>query len=210
MCDTLVCGVISTDEIKAHKGPPVMSLGERVELARSCKWVDEVVENTPYNPTIPLIDLVNCQFAGHGDDIVPDKHGNNSYQPFIDAGRMKVYKRTSGVSTTDIVGRLLLLTKDHHIETHHVRRMSQEFDDNNTPIKKSPESRFTFTNTDLIKKQPKEIKTKNRYCIYTTNRIKNFSKGNKQPEQDDKIVYIAGDWDILHVGHVRMLRKAKR
>ena len=52
MCDTLVCGVISTAEIGAHKGPPIMTLHERVELARNCKWVDEVVENTPYNPTI--------------------------------------------------------------------------------------------------------------------------------------------------------------
>lgn len=29
------------------------------------------------------------------------------------AGRYKEYKRTTGVSTTELVGRMLLMTKDH-------------------------------------------------------------------------------------------------
>ena len=44
---------------------------------------------------------------------------------------MKIFKRTSGVSTTDIVGRLLLLTKEHHIETKLIRKLSN---DENTEI----------------------------------------------------------------------------
>ena len=60
MCDILVCGVISTRGIVTRKGPPVMSISERAEMARACKWVDEVVENVPYDPTIELLDAVNC------------------------------------------------------------------------------------------------------------------------------------------------------
>ena len=60
MCDILVCGVISSEAIKRAKGPPVNTIEERVELARSCKWVDEVIENCPYDPTIQLIDKLNC------------------------------------------------------------------------------------------------------------------------------------------------------
>jgi len=37
-----------------------MALNERAEVARACKWVDEVVENVPYNPTIQLINKLNC------------------------------------------------------------------------------------------------------------------------------------------------------
>ena len=29
-----------------------MELWERVEIARACRWVDEVIENVAYNPTI--------------------------------------------------------------------------------------------------------------------------------------------------------------
>ena len=36
--------------------------------------------------------------------------------PFKRAGRMKIFKRTEGISTTDIVGRLLLLTKETNWE----------------------------------------------------------------------------------------------
>ena len=43
MCDILVCGVVSDAECKKFKGPPVMNQQERGELARACKWVDEVV-----------------------------------------------------------------------------------------------------------------------------------------------------------------------
>jgi len=43
----------------------------------------------------------------------------------------------------------------------------------------------------------------------TTSRIKNFTKNFKPPKPNDKIVYIQGGWDILHAGHVRILRKAK-
>ena len=28
-------------------------------------------------------------------------------------------------------------------------------------------------------------------------KIKNFTRDNRLPKEDDKIVYIAGDWDIL-------------
>jgi hypothetical protein len=43
---------------------------------------------------------------------------------------MILVKRTEGISTTDIVGRLLLLTKDHHMDNNSniniLRKMSGE------------------------------------------------------------------------------------
>lgn len=33
-----------------------MTLEERVALAKSCKWVDEVVIQETYNPTIEFLD----------------------------------------------------------------------------------------------------------------------------------------------------------
>lgn len=48
--------------------------------------------------------------------MIPNKEtGKEMYDEFRQVGRLKVFKRTQGVSTTDIVGRLLLLTKEHHI-----------------------------------------------------------------------------------------------
>ena len=71
-----------------------MTLEERAQQIRSCKWVDEVVENVPFHPTFALLDALNCQFVGHGDDMIYTEDGSNAYQEFHDAGRMKVFKRT--------------------------------------------------------------------------------------------------------------------
>jgi ethanolamine-phosphate cytidylyltransferase len=48
----------------------------------------------------------------HGDDPVLGPDGEDTYGCFKEAGRFKVFKRTEGISTTDIVGRLLSLNKD--------------------------------------------------------------------------------------------------
>lgn len=111
MCDILVCGVIAQDEITKRKGTPVMTLEERLILAESCKWVDEVYLNAPYDPTIELLDKLNCSHVGHGDDMIVGPNGEDAYAPFKKSNRMLIFKRTEGISTTDIVGRLLLMTK---------------------------------------------------------------------------------------------------
>lgn len=56
---------------------------------------------------------MNCDFICHGDDPCFELDGTDSYGPFKEAGCFKVFKRTEGVSTTDIVGRLLSLSKDN-------------------------------------------------------------------------------------------------
>ena len=42
-----------------------------------------------------------------------DVYGTDICALFQSQGRFKMFKRTEGVSTTDIVGKLLLLTKDN-------------------------------------------------------------------------------------------------
>jgi ethanolamine-phosphate cytidylyltransferase len=75
MCDTLVVGVIGSKAIQVAKGPPIMSDEERIAIVRACKWVDEVVEGVDYDPTIELIDRLNCSHVAHGDDLVVDTNG---------------------------------------------------------------------------------------------------------------------------------------
>lgn len=106
--DILVAGVVSDEEVLKNKGPPILKLEERIELARACKWVDEVAEGVPYDPSEELLDKLNCDYCAHGDDLPINAEGKVSGGPLRDSGRMKIIKRTEGISTTDIVGRLLL------------------------------------------------------------------------------------------------------
>eukprot|EP00758_Cryptobia_borreli_P009962 Tbor_TRINITY_DN5524_c7_g3::TRINITY_DN5524_c7_g3_i1::g.13533::m.13533/K00967/PCYT2; ethanolamine-phosphate cytidylyltransferase len=109
----LFVGCHSDGEIYKYKGPPIMHAEERYEALRGCKWVDYVVENYPYVTRLKDMDRLEIDYVAHGDDISLDLNGRNSYQEIIDAGRFKVVKRTSGISTTDLVGRMLLCTKNH-------------------------------------------------------------------------------------------------
>lgn len=126
MCETLVVGVIATEEIEARKGTPIMNLEERLILARSCKWCDEVVANVSYDPTIELLNKLNCSHVAHGDDLVVKSDGTDAYYEFKKANRMVIFKRTEGISSTDIVGRLLLMTKNHDGNIKNIRKMSGE------------------------------------------------------------------------------------
>lgn len=115
--DKLVVGVNSDEEILKNKGPPVLTCKERAEILRACKWADEVIENTEYTVTIDTLDRYNCQYYAHGDDQIFDYQQNDICGMLKQKGRFKMFKRTEGVSTTDIVGKLLLLTKDNTIQT---------------------------------------------------------------------------------------------
>ena len=101
----------SDAEIARHKGPPVMDEESRYRAVEACKWVDEVVRGAPYVTDLDVMDEHGCAFCVHGDDITTDEHGNDSYQRVKDSGRYREVKRTQSVSTTDLVGRMLLCTR---------------------------------------------------------------------------------------------------
>jgi ethanolamine-phosphate cytidylyltransferase len=111
--DILVVGVNSDAEILKNKGPTVLTCKERADILRACKWVDEVYEDTEYTVRVETLDRYNCQYYAHGDDPVFDVDGTDMCGLLAKLGRFKMFKRTEGVSTTDIVGKLLLLTKDN-------------------------------------------------------------------------------------------------
>ena len=73
--DILVMGVNSDAEILKNKGPCVLTCRERADILRSCKWIDEVHEDTEYTVTVEILDRYNCQYYAHGDDPVFDFEG---------------------------------------------------------------------------------------------------------------------------------------
>ncbi len=80
-----------------------MSLSERKEMAAACKWGDEIAEkDIPYSPTIELIDELNYQYAAHGDDLAPGAHSRDCYASMKKMNRMKIFKLTEGIPTTEI------------------------------------------------------------------------------------------------------------
>lgn len=105
---TLVIGPNSDAEIEMNKGPTIMNGKERAEIVRALKWGDEVAPDTPYQPSEALLDSLNCQSYIHGDDPCMS-FGVNMNEYLRERNRFIEVRRTTGISTTDLTGRLLKL-----------------------------------------------------------------------------------------------------
>lgn len=167
----------------------------RYAAVAACKWVDQVVPNAPYNTTVECLQEHNIDFCVHGDDITTMADGTDCYQAVKDAGLYKECKRTEGVSTTELVGRMLLMTRDHH-----KRRPSTTAE----PII------ATFDTKELkpFSKDGSKKATTVSHFLPTSRRIVQFSEG-REPKPTDKVVYVDGTFDLFHVGHIEFLKRAK-
>ena len=116
MGDYLVVGVNRDEDLTALKGPPVLNVHERAEILRHCKFIDEVIEGTEYTPTLETLAKVRCEFYAHGDDPCIDINGVDVTAIFTKNNMYKQFKRTEGVSTTSITGKLLDLA-DFNLKT---------------------------------------------------------------------------------------------
>ena len=143
--------------------------------------------------------------------------GRHAYSDLQDAGMLRVIKRTEGVSTTDLIGRMLLLTKDHFeadrggSEPRTTCQLVKELSDSEcqkpaTIAEDSTDSEAAQI-TVLAEKQIQ--RNKNRQILLTTRRIAEFSPG-KTPKPDDVVVYVDGSFDMFHVGYAKFLSEAKK
>lgn len=110
MCDELVVGVNSDAAVLENKGPSVLNIKERCEILKHCKFVDEINPDTEYEPTVELLKELKCGFYAHGDDPCFLVDGRDLKEVFRSMGMYKEFKRTEGVSTTNITGKLLALS----------------------------------------------------------------------------------------------------
>lgn len=75
----LMVGVCSDELVRKYKAPPVLTSAERYESVRHCKWVDEVVEDAPWQVDAEF-------FAKHKIDYVA-----HDEEPYVSAGSQDVY-----------------------------------------------------------------------------------------------------------------------
>ncbi len=104
---TLIVGVCTDTDTLYHKGKTVMPQNERVESVRACKWVDEIIQDTPWVPTVSFLDKHNIDFVAH--DAIPyaSDEMEDVYAEVKAAGRFAETQRTEGVSTSDLILRII-------------------------------------------------------------------------------------------------------
>lgn len=205
--DELVVGLINDEEIIKNKGtPPVIPEGERYVCLSACKWADEVIRNAPYELTPEwthkLIDEYNIDYIVHGDDPCISADGKDCYATAKRMGRFKTIKRTEGVSTTDLVGRMLLMSTDHHI-----RHLLD--DDARSEEESASESAKFVRDRSRSVDETEQTAPRISQFLPTSRRIAQFADGRK-PKPGDRIVYIHGAFDLFNAGHIAALQEARK
>ncbi len=104
--DWLIVGVLSDDTAAAYKRRPIMTLAERVAVIESCRYVDEVIPDAPGRLTEAFLDEHAITAVVHGDDLSPEG-AESVYGPVAAAGKLTYIPRVGGISTTQLIQRVL-------------------------------------------------------------------------------------------------------
>ncbi|CAE6436539.1 unnamed protein product [Rhizoctonia solani] len=195
--DYVIVGVHSDRLIEKNKGPTLfdererrVQLGKsyqrdpqhwlfRYDLIRGCRWVNEVAEDVPYITDMDYVAKYNIDYVCHGDDPVLDADGKDCYENAKKAGKYKEYPRTTGISTTSLIDRILLPETRLLAPEEALWKLIDDF------ATSCPEPPPIIDLSD------------------PNNRHDTLPRDNPRD-----VIYIGASWDVFGAGHVELLRRA--
>jgi len=121
----LIVGVCNDEITHKVKGKTIMNEKERAESVRHCRYVDEVIENAPWVVTQEFMDDYSIDYIAHGEDLSLDENGKDAYEFVKKQGKFKVIKRTDGISTSDLITRIIR-DHDEYVKRNLFRGMTPE------------------------------------------------------------------------------------
>lgn len=177
-----------------------------------------MTKSVPHAPYVTQLDWVShygCKYVVHGDDITSDGDGEDCYRFVKAANRFKVVKRTPSISTTDLVGRMLLCTKGHFIKSLEKTLAGEE--GNGTEAERKAEGaamreRVRLYATDETAKSPgvdvwfwaASVEAKKGDTAEESGAFKDLFRG-AGPKLGQRVVYVDGGFDLFSNGHIEFL-----
>jgi choline-phosphate cytidylyltransferase len=102
----LIVGVCTDEDTWKEKAKTVMNYKERSEAVQHCRWTDEVVIG-PWVCSMDFLNSINAHYIAHDPEPYPYDDIDDLYSSFKEQGRFLATQRTEGVSTTDLIMRIL-------------------------------------------------------------------------------------------------------
>ncbi|XP_016117340.1 phosphate cytidylyltransferase 1A, choline b [Sinocyclocheilus grahami] len=103
----LIVAVCSDDLTHKFKGFTVMNEDERYDAVSHCRYVDEVVRNAPWTLTPAFLAEHRIDFVAHDDIPYISAGSDDVYKHIKEAGMFAPTQRTEGISTSDIITRIV-------------------------------------------------------------------------------------------------------
>lgn len=207
----LYVGVHNDEDILLNKGPPVMTLDERMAAVEGCRWCTKAIANAPYVTDPKIMDKYGCKYVVHGDDITTDKDGKDCYAEVKEKGRFIVVKRTPNISTTDLVGRMLINSTNHHMSIIDSIEWNKYL---NGELKDTDSKKNLLSNDNVIRYEKyatsSDAKSPGDFVwVYTGfNQLHELVKGSKD-FHGKSVYYVDGGFDLFNPGHITLLKKIR-
>lgn len=165
----------------------------------------------PYVTSLPWISHYGCWYVAHGDDITSDSNGEDCYRYVKAAGRFLVFKRTPSISTTDLVGRMLLCTR-----THFIKSLSSVLAGNEGYGSSAERQQLGQEMMQRIKDYATdETGCKPGAAVWTWEASSSGATGGRfsklvngiPPSPEADLVYVDGGFDLFSSGHIEFLKQ---
>ncbi|KAH8923859.1 hypothetical protein BT69DRAFT_1281087 [Atractiella rhizophila] len=108
----LLVGVCSDELVMRYKNKTILTSQERYESVRNCRWVDEVVEDAPWEIDQEFLDRHKIDYVVHDAEPYKGENSDDVYGFVKKKGMFMPSRRTAGISTSDLLQRIVIGYKE--------------------------------------------------------------------------------------------------
>ena len=97
-CSKLIVGFHNDEQVMTYKNKPIINYYDRLEIIKSCRYVDEIYENADLVTTDDILIKLKADFVFAGNE--NPEYLEKYYQ--VSSGKLILLDRTENISTSKI------------------------------------------------------------------------------------------------------------